>query len=365
MAGFASMVDRLPSQARVVIIGGGIVGCSVAYHLTKLGWADVLLLERKRLTSGTTWHAAGLVGQLRATMNLTRLAKHTADLLPKLEAETGQATGFRRTGSLSLARTPERHEYYRRSMAAAASFGVEMHEIAPAEIRRHWPLMEVEDLAGAFFIPGDGQTNPTDTTQALAKGARMGGAQIREGVEVTGIRVERGRVTGVSTALGDIAAEYVVNCAGMWARQVGRMAGVSVPLHAAEHMYIVTRPMEGVIRGAPSVRDPDSYIYIKEEVGGLVLGGFEPVAKPWGMDGIRARELHPRHPPHRRRSTRGGELLRRRRLQLDRHPDLRRRRLGLGGMDRRRQADHGLVRYRHPPLPPVPLEQALSPGSHA
>ncbi|MBI1774949.1 MAG: FAD-dependent oxidoreductase [Proteobacteria bacterium] len=280
------MVDKLPSQARVVIIGGGIVGCSLAYHLTKLGWSDVLVLERRRLTSGTTWHAAGLVGQLRSTMNQTRLAKHTADLLPRLEAETGQATGFRRTGSLSLARTKARLEYYRRAMAAAASFGVEMHEIAPAEVKRYWPLMETQDLAGAFFIPGDGQTNPTDTTQALAKGARMGGARIREGVEVTGIHLANGRVRGVATNLGEVAAEFVVNCAGMWARAVGRMAGVSVPLHAAEHMYIVTRPLEGVIRGAPTARDPDGYIYMKEEVGGLVLGGFEPVAKPWGMDGI-------------------------------------------------------------------------------
>ncbi|HEX5814748.1 MAG TPA: FAD-dependent oxidoreductase [Methylomirabilota bacterium] len=276
----------VPSHARAVIVGGGIVGCSVAYHLTKLGWRDVVLLERRELACGTTWHAAGLVGQLRSSHNLTRLARYGAVLYERLEAETGQATGFRRSGSISVARTAERLVELKRGASMARCFGVEVEPISPAEAGRRWPLMRTDDLAGAVWIPGDGRTNPIDTTLALARGARQGGATIVENVTVTGIQRARGAATGVRTDHGDVAADVVVNCAGMWGREVGRMAGVSVPLHAAEHFYIVTEPMAGVTRDLPVLRDTDGYIYVREEVGGLLMGGFEPAAKPWGMHGI-------------------------------------------------------------------------------
>ena len=270
----------------MVVIGGGIAGCSVAYHLTKLGWRDVLLLERRDISCGTTWHAAGLVGQLRATQNLTRLAKYGGDLYEQLEAETGQATGFRRPGSLSLARNAERMHELKRLASMARCFDVDVDVVTPAEAGRRWPLLRTDDLVGALWLPRDGRTNPIDTTLALAKGARLGGATVLENVAVTGIRVEGGRVAGVRTTAGDVACEVVVNCAGMWARNVGLMAGVTVPLHASEHFYIVTEPMAGVTPDLPVLRDPDGYIYVREEVGGLLMGGFEPVAKPWGMEGI-------------------------------------------------------------------------------
>ncbi len=272
----------LPSQARIVVVGGGIVGCSVAYHLARLGEHDVLLLEQGQLSGGTTWHAAGLVGQLRATHNLTRLAKHGTELYERLEEETGQATGFRRTGSLSVARTPARTEELRRGLAMAGCFGVEMHEIALAEAQAKVPLMAVDDLDSAFWIPGDGMTNPTDTTQALARGARQGGVTVMEGVKVTGIERAGRSPAAVMTDFGRIACEQVVLAGGLWTRELARPLGVAVPLHAAEHMYVVTRPIDGVVRNQPVLRDPDGYIYVKEEVGGLVLGGFEPHAKPWG-----------------------------------------------------------------------------------
>jgi glycine cleavage system T protein len=280
------MPAPVPSHARVVVVGGGIVGCSVAYHLTKLGWRDVLLLERRELSCGTTWHAAGLVGQLRSSHNLTRLARYGAVLYERLEAETGQATGFRRCGSISVARTPERLVELKRGASMARCFGVDVEVITAAEAGRRWPLMRTDDLAGAVWIPGDGRTNPIDTTLALARGARAGGATLLENVTVTGIRRARGAVTGVSTDQGEVACEVVVNCAGMWGREVGRMAGVNVPLHASEHFYIVTEPLAGVTRELPVLRDTDGHIYVREEVGGLLMGGFEPAAKPWGMNGI-------------------------------------------------------------------------------
>src|SRR5688572_25918462 len=282
------MAGTIPSHARVVVIGGGIVGCSVAYHLTRLGWRDVVLLERRDLSCGTTWHAAGLVGQLRSSHNLTRLARYGAVLYERLEAETGQATGFRRCGSISVARTAERLIELKRGALMARCFGVEVEPISPAEAGKRWPLMRTDDLAGAVWIPGDGRTNPIDTTLALARGARSGGATIVENVTVTGVRRTGGSASGVRTDHGDIAADVVVNCAGMWGREVGQMAGVSVPLHAAEHFYIVTEPLAGVSRDLPVLRDTDGYVYVREEVGGLLMGGFEPAAKPWGMDGIPA-----------------------------------------------------------------------------
>ena len=280
------MAKTLPTQAQVVIIGGGIIGCSVAYHLTKRGWKDVALLERRQLTCGTTWHAAGLVGQLRATQNLTRLAQYTTGLYENLETETGQATGFLQRGSLSIAPSKARFEELKRGASMAQCFGLEVEVISPTEAGRMWPMITTDDLVGAVYLPKDGQTNPIDTTQALAKGAIMGGASIFEGVTVTGILQEEGRVTGVSTEQGEIEAEYVVNCGGMWAHQLGREAGVNIPLHAAEHFYIVTESMDGMTRDLPVLRDPDGCAYYKEDAGKLLLGAFEPVAKPWGMEGI-------------------------------------------------------------------------------
>ena len=282
------MEKDLPTQARTVIIGGGIVGCSVAYHLTKLGWTDVVVLEQGRLSGGTTWHAAGLVGQLRSHPNMTSLIRYSTELYGALEAETGLATGWKRCGSLTVARTQDRMIQLRRTAALARAFGVEAEVITPAEAGRKWPVMRTDDLIGAIWLPGDGKANPTDLTQALARGARTGGARIFEKTRVTGIAVENGAAAGVRTEAGDVACEVVVNCAGQWARQVGRLANVTVPLHSCEHMYIVTKEIDGVTPDLPVMRDPDGYVYFKEEVGGLVLGGFEPQAKPWGMDGIPA-----------------------------------------------------------------------------
>ncbi len=279
-------VASLPERAQVVIVGGGIVGCSVAYHLTLRGCTDVVLLERKQLTSGTTWHAAGLVGQLRATHNLTRLAQYTTELYATLEAQTGQATGFLQIGSLGLATNAERMEELRRGAAMARCFGLEVNVLTSDEARALWPLMAADDLVGAVHLPRDGQTNPIDTTQALAKGARMRGARIFENLAVDEIVVEGGRAVGVRTALGDIRAEAVVNCAGMWAHDLGARAGATVPLHAAEHFYVVTEPMPGLPPHLPVLRDADNCTYIKEDAGKLLVGWFEPVAKPWGMDGI-------------------------------------------------------------------------------
>ncbi len=280
------MSAELPTQARVVIIGGGVIGCSVAYHLTKLGWNDVVLIEQGQLSGGTTWHAAGLVGQLRSQSSMTTLVRYSTELYARLEAETGLATGWKNCGSVSVARTQDRMIQLRRTAASARAQGVAVEVITPEEAGKLWPPMATDDLVGAVWLPGDGKANPTDLTQSLAKGARLGGAKIFERVRVTGIRTKDGRATGVSTNKGDIAAEIVVNCAGQWARNVGRMCGVSVPLHSAEHMYIVTGRIEGVHPDLPVMRDPDGYTYYKEEVGGLVMGGFEPHAKPWGMDGI-------------------------------------------------------------------------------
>ena len=279
-------MSDLPSHTQVLIIGGGIVGCSVAYHLTKLGCSDVVLLEQGQLSCGTTWHAAGLVGQLRATQNQTELAKYTRDLYLSLEEETGLATGYRSTGSISVARTPEREEELKRQAGMAAAFGVDVERLSFKDAKEKAPLLNTDDLVAAYLIPSDGMTNPTDTTQALARGARNGGTKIFEGVKVSEILTHKGRATGAKTDKGRIEAEVVVVCAGMWTRELCAPLGVDVPLHAAEHYYIVTRPIEGVLRNQPVLRDMDGYIYIKEEVGGLVLGGFEPHAKPWGMEGI-------------------------------------------------------------------------------
>jgi 4-methylaminobutanoate oxidase (formaldehyde-forming) len=271
----------LPSRARVVIIGGGVIGTSVAYHLTAMGCTDVLLLEQGQLSCGTTWHAAGLVGQLRASESGTRLVQYSTGLYERLEAETGLSAGFRRCGGIIVARTEDRMVQLRRTAAVADAFGLDCEIIDPARAKQWYPIMETGDLMGAIWLPDDGKANPADLTYALAKGARAGGAAIRERTRVTGIRTAGGAVTGVATDEGDVEAEVVVNCAGQWAKQVGAWCGATVPLHSCEHFYVVTEQIDGVHRDLPVLRDPDGYTYFKEEVGGLVVGGFEPDAKPW------------------------------------------------------------------------------------
>jgi glycine/D-amino acid oxidase-like deaminating enzyme/glycine cleavage system aminomethyltransferase T len=274
-------LSTLPDRARVVVIGGGVVGTSVAYHLTTLGWSDVVLLEQGRLSSGTTWHAAGLVGQLRASQSGTRLVRYSTELYERLPEETGLATGYKRCGGVTVARTEERMTQLRRTAATAAAYGLECELISPARALELYPVLETGDLLGALWLPGDGTANPSDLTASLAKGARMRGARIFERTRVTGITADRGTVTGVETEQGTVEAEFVVNCAGQWAKAVGELAGVNVPLHSAEHFYVVTDRLDGVHRDLPVLRDPDGYTYFKEEVGGLVVGGFEPEAKPW------------------------------------------------------------------------------------
>jgi glycine cleavage system T protein len=282
-------VTNLPKTARVVIIGGGVIGCSVAYHLTKLGWKDVVLLERKQLTCGTTWHAAGLIGQLRASSNMTRLAKYSADLYRGLEEETGLATGVRQVGSVSVALTGERKEELFRGASMARAFGVPVDELSPQEVKERYPHLNLDGVKAGIWLPTDGQGDPANIALALAKGARQRGAVVAEGVKVTGITVANRRATSVQWAMGDergeIAADHVVNCGGMWGRDVGKMAGVNVPLHACEHFYIVTEPIAGLTQ-MPVLRVPDECAYYKEDAGKYLLGAFEPVSKPWGMDGI-------------------------------------------------------------------------------
>jgi len=277
----------LPARARVVIVGGGIIGTSVAYHLAHLGWTDVLLLERDRLTSGTTWHAAGLIATFGSTSQTsTELRQYTRDLYARLEAETGLATGLKQCGLIELAVEPGRLEEYRRVAAFNRHCGVDVHEIGPREVAGLWPLARTDDVLAGFYIPADGRVNPVDVTMSLAKGARMLGVRIIEGAAVTGFLRDRGVVTGVRTAGGDIEAEYVVNCAGMWARQLGELAGVAIPLQAAEHYYLLTEPIDGVDGALPVLEDPASYGYYREEGGGLMIGLFEPVCAPWRVDAI-------------------------------------------------------------------------------
>ncbi len=277
---------NLPVSARVVIVGGGVVGCSIAYHLAHMGWQDVLLLERQQLTCGTTWHAAGLIGQLRASQNMTRLAKYTAELYTGLEAETGQATGFKQNGSVTLATNPERLEELKRNASMAKVFGLQVDVISVEEIRERYPLINTEDVIGGTWIASDGQANPIDVTQALARGAKNGGVQILENVKVDRILHDGSKVTGVMTESGPIVADQVVLCAGMWTRELALTAGARVPLHACEHFYLVTEPFNGVPNDLPVLRDYDASAYYKEDAGKILLGAFEPVAKPWGGDGI-------------------------------------------------------------------------------
>jgi len=279
-------MSELPRSARIVIVGGGIIGCSVAYHLGRMGITDCILIERGKLSCGSSWHAAGLVGQLRTNANVTQLLGYSVSLYDKLEAETGLATGWKMNGGLRLACNAERWIEVRRQATTAHSFGLEMHLLSPSEARDLWPPMVVDDVVGAAFLPTDGQANPGDIVQALARGARTGGVVIHEETRVTGIRVEDGILRGIETDRGAIACEKLVLCAGQWSRDLGRLAGVNVPLVSVQHQYLVTTPIEGVTRGLPTLRDPDRLTYFKEEVGGLVMGGYEPNPIPWAMGGL-------------------------------------------------------------------------------
>ena len=280
---------EISNHARVAIIGGGVVGCSVAYHLAKLGWTDIVLFERKRLTCGTTWHAAGLIAQLRATANLTRLAKYTQELYGNLEGETGVATGLRRCGSITVALTEDRKEEIFRQAAMARAFGVEVDEVTPREIARKYEHLNTGDVVAGVWLPLDGQGDPANIALALARGAQNRGVSIHEHAEVTGMTVQGRRVSGITwESEGEtrsMSVEAVVNCAGMWGHHVGELAGVNVPLHACEHFYIVTEPIDGLSR-LPVLRVPDECAYYKEDAGKLLLGAFEPESKPWGMNGI-------------------------------------------------------------------------------
>lgn len=278
-------MSEFPKGAQAVIVGGGIVGCSTAFHLARLGW-DVVLLERKKLTSGTTFHAAGLVGQLRSSANITQLLGDSVKLYKTLESETGQATGWKMNGGLRLACNQERWTEVKRQATTAHSFGLDMQLLTPKEAQDLWPLMTIDDVVGAAFLPTDGQANPSDITQSLAKGARMAGARIFEDTKVTGVTVEKGVIKGVETERGNIACGVVIACCGQWTRDFAKQVGVNVPLVSVEHQYMVTEPIEGVTSDLPTLRDPDRLTYYKEEVGGLVMGGYEPNPIMWAENGI-------------------------------------------------------------------------------
>ena len=281
------MIESAPARARVIVIGGGIIGMSVAYHLAELGWTDVVVCERDKLTSGTTWHAAGLMvtfGSMSSTS--TEMRMYTRDLYTRLEAETGLSTGFKPVGFIELAADADRLEEYRRVAAFNRNLGVEVHEISPTEVADLFPLARTDDLLAGFYVPDDGRVNPVDATMSLAAGARQQGVKILQGLPVTGLLTDRGTVTGVQTPAGDIEAEYVVNCTGMWARQLGEDHGVTIPLQAAEHYYLITDEVPGIDPSWPVIEDPASYGYYREEVGGLMIGLFEPECAPWNVGAI-------------------------------------------------------------------------------
>jgi sarcosine dehydrogenase len=276
----------LPTHAQIVVIGGGIIGCSTAYHLAKNHKADVIVLEQGKITSGSTWHAAGLIGQLRSSASITRVLKYSVELYKNLKAETGLETGWKQTGCLRLATNQDRWTEYKRLSTMARSFGMDMELISPSEVKKMWPLMDVSDLVGASWLPTDGQASPSDITQALAKGARMHGVKFHEDVRVTGFHIIDDRITIVKTTEGNITCDKVVNCGGQWARQIGAMAGITVPLQPVKHQYIITDKIAGLSPDAPTLRDPDRRTYFKEEVGGLVLGGYEPNPISWTLEDV-------------------------------------------------------------------------------
>ncbi len=276
----------LPQHARVVVIGGGIIGTSTAYHLAQLGWTDIVLLERHQLTAGTTWHAAGLMVTYGSTSETsTGLRKYTKDLYARLEAETGQATGFAPIGFIEVAADTDRLEEFRRVAAFNRYCGVDVQELSPREVGDLFPLAKVDDIEGGFYVPTDGRVNPVDVTMALAKGAKLRGVKVFEGVPATEVLTKNGRVTGVRTALGDIQTEYVVNCGGLWAREFAAQNGVHLSNQAAEHYYLITEPIKDLPQNMPVLEDPSAYGYYRQEGAGLMVGLFEPVCAPWKIDG--------------------------------------------------------------------------------
>jgi glycine cleavage system aminomethyltransferase T/glycine/D-amino acid oxidase-like deaminating enzyme len=279
--------SEFPDRARVVVVGGGVIGTSVAYHLAKMGWTDVVLCERDRLTSGTTWHSAGLMVTFGSTSETsTELRKYTRDLYARLEAETGLATGFKAVGFIELATEPDRLEEYRRVAAFNRYCGIDVHEISGREVAELFPLARTDDILAGFYVKEDGRANPADVTMSLAAGARQLGVRILEETPVIGVLTKGAALAGVRTPQGEIEAEYVVNCAGIWARQLGEISGVNIPLQAAEHYYLITDQVPGISGSWPVIEDPASYGYYREEVGGLMIGLFEPVCAPWMIEGI-------------------------------------------------------------------------------
>ena len=277
---------ELPTQSQVVIIGGGVGGCSIAYHLAKMGWTDVIVLERKELTSGSTWHSAGLVGQLRSDVNLTRMMQYSTELYGRLPEETGQDTGWRAVGGVRLASSPARLEELKRQVALSRSFGMPLELIGPDEAHKLFPLMTLDGVVGAVYTPNDGMVDPSMLTRALAAGAKARGVRFFEDVLVTGIQLKDGRVRSVSTSEGEIQTEVVVNAGGMWAGEIGRMVGLILPVVPMAHVYMITKPIEQITTELPTLRDPDLLVYFREETGGLVVGGYERNPAPWALDGI-------------------------------------------------------------------------------
>jgi glycine cleavage system aminomethyltransferase T/glycine/D-amino acid oxidase-like deaminating enzyme len=285
------IASDLPDRARVVIVGGGVIGASIAYHLAHLGWTDVVLLEQHQLTAGTTWHAAGLITSAGMTDETALFfSRYSRDLYARLEAETGHSTGFRAVGHISLATTPERQAALRREAAWMHGFGVQDVEISPRELAELWPLAKTSDVLSGFYVADEGRADPVGVATSLAKGARQLGVRIIEGMAATGVRKKNGRVTAVTTELGDVETEIVVNSCGMWARQFGALAGVSVPLQAAEHYYLLTDTVAGMDADLPVIEDPGCYGYYRPEGEGMLVGLFEPVGAPWSLDGV-AREF--------------------------------------------------------------------------
>ena len=278
------MNESPPEHTQIVVIGGGIMGCSTAYHLTKNGCRDVILLERAKLTSGTTWHSAAQVRQLRSTESLTRLVQHSVELYSSLEAETGQATGWKQTGSLSIATNPDRLTHIRRQASLSRAFGISAEEIPVAEASGKWPLMRSNDVIGAVHSPSDGRVSPSDICAALVKGATSRGLRVFEDTPVTGIRTQNGRVAAVQTAQGEITCESIINCAGLWGHRIAGMAGVGAPLHACEHFYLLTEPLDSITEPLPTLSDHDGHLYLRDEGGGLLVGCFEPKGKPLDLE---------------------------------------------------------------------------------
>jgi glycine cleavage system aminomethyltransferase T/glycine/D-amino acid oxidase-like deaminating enzyme len=279
--------QELPDAARVVVIGGGIIGCSVAYHLADMGCADVVLLERNQLTSGTTWHAAGLMTTYGSgSETLLGIRQHSMELYKRLEQETGQQTGFMPVGFIEVAADADRLEEYRRITEFNRLHGRIIHEISPTEVGNLFPYVDVSGLCAGFYIEHEGRINPVDVTMALAKGMRMKGASIFQNTPVREVLTDHGTVSGVRTDEGDIRCEYVVNCAGMWARQLGERSGVAIPNQAAEHYYLITEPIDGMPDDLPVLEDPSVHAYFREETGGIMVGLFEPECAPWKVEGI-------------------------------------------------------------------------------